>query len=256
MREAQHLSSLTLALSLPEKAHVTSAWANSLAPFLQGVLMESIDQGYASWLHAQPFNPYSQYCLVGAESKTLSWHVNTLTDEAFRQIILPLQRLDSFRLRGVDMEVDVEGRTVTTASVKELTDMIYHADAKRQKVEFVTPTAFKQSGSYVFLPSVKLIFQNLLMRYFQVYEGSNEVDVETVDYLEKYVHVSSYQLRSQYFDHAAYEKRKIPGYTGSVGLSFKGPQPIVGLAQMLLRFGEYAGVGIKTSMGMGGIRCS
>ena len=44
---------------------------------------------------------------------------------------------------------------------------------------------------------------------------------------------------------------KIPAYQGSLSLKLLGPQQVVNLVHMLLRFGMYSGVGIKTAMGMG-----
>jgi CRISPR-associated endoribonuclease Cas6 len=94
------------------------------------------------------------------------------------------------------------------------------------------------------------------MHYSQIYEGDNEVDPDTVDYIDQHARITAYHLRSQYFDHAADSGKKIPAFVGSLTIGTKGPQALTGLAHMLLSFGEYAGIGIKTSMGMGGVTCS
>lgn len=254
MGNSQRLTAMTLMLRPTNGERLTLSQASSLGPFLQGVLMEHIDSEYAAWLHAQPFNPYSQYCLLGADGQTLGWRISTLTLEAFQHIALPLQQMDGFDLRAAGMSLGVESLSITSTSQKDLTDLIYGAQERRIKVEFVTPTAFKRAGSYVFMPDVRSIFQNLLMRYYQVYEGSNEVEEETLGYLEQHIRIVSYRLQSHYFGHVA-GKAKIPGFLGTVTFALDGPQQVCGLANMLVRFGEFAGVGIKTSMGMGGMRC-
>ena len=104
------------------------------------------------------------------------------------------------------------------------------------------------------MPSVRLILQNLLMHYDALYGDSGEIDEETLQYMEQNVKILSYRLHSQYFSHVS-GTRKIPAFMGSLTLSCQGPQPIVGLVRMLLNFGEYAGIGIKTAMGMGGMKC-
>ena len=74
-------------------------------------------------------------------------------------------------------------------------------------------------------------------------------------YMEWCARIVSYKLHSQYFPHVT-KDHKIPAFVGSVVLKCHGPQPMIGLVRMLLKFGEYAGIGIKTSMGMGGVRCT
>ena len=105
------------------------------------------------------------------------------------------------------------------------------------------------------MPSVRLIFQNLLMHYRQVYEGNKEIDVDTVAYIDQHVRITAYNLRSQYFAYASGAGKRIPAFMGSLTFSIGGPPTMGGLARMLLKFGEYAGVGVKTSMGMGAFSC-
>lgn len=47
---------------------------------------------------------------------------------------------------------------------------------------------------------------------------------------------------------------KIPAFVGSLTLHAAGPQSLRGLVAMLLSFGEASGIGVKTSMGMGGVQ--
>lgn len=255
MAEQAHISELTLTLGVPAGTRISLAQASSFGPLLQGALMEHVDHAYAAWLHVQPFNPYSQYCVTGKRDGTLAWHITALNDEALRQILVPLQTLDSITLHKVNMTFTVQVHSLTTTTLKSITDEISSNTASYAKVEFVTPTAFKSAGRYVIVPNVRLIFQNLLMQYGQMYETSDEADQDTVDYIDKNVWIRSYHLHSQRMEHVNPQGRAVSGFVGDLSLSIKGPQPLVGLVHMLLRFGEYAGVGIKTSMGMGGMRC-
>ena len=47
---------------------------------------------------------------------------------------------------------------------------------------------------------------------------------------------------------------KIPGFKGDITIRIGGPQQMSNMAWMLAKFGEYAGVGIKTGIGMGAIK--
>ncbi|WP_039993143.1 CRISPR-associated endoribonuclease Cas6, partial [Slackia sp. CM382] len=251
----QHLSTLELRFSLSEDIAMSRGQVASMGPFLQGFLMECIASDYATYLHGLPFNPYSQYCFLGDNGKTLKWRISTLTNEAFEQIAAPIQLVDSIEIKSLHLSLPVEQRTLETISLKDLTDSIYADESSKQSITFITPASFKQSGSYMFMPSVRLIFQNLLMRYGQVYENEKEIDPGTLEFIEQNVRMASYDLRSQYFSHAMNESRKVPAFVGSLRLSIRGSQALTGLVHMLSKFGEYSGIGIKTSMGMGGMRC-
>ena len=178
-----------------------------------------------------------------------------MTDEAAEQVIRPMRDVRSIKVRGIGSTLEVRRSTVEVIELTCLTDLIRDGDTGRSSLSFLTPTSFKSAGSYVFMPSVRLILQNLLMRYNQLYEGDKEVDEETMLYMERCARIVSYKLHSQYFPHVT-KDHKIPAFVGSVVLKCHGPQPMIGLVRMLLKFGEYAGIGIKTSMGMGGVRCT
>lgn len=247
----QQLSSLTLVLK-PTEALERSQRSGSLGPYLQGALMERVDAGYAALLHELPFNPYSQYCYWEGES--LVWRINALTNEASSHIIEPVRRLDVVEIKAMRASLEVTKTSLETLSLSALTGSVNEPGEDKLRVRFVTPTSFKSQGSYVIMPSVRLVLQNLLMHYGQVYDNNKEGYAETVEYVDRHMRILSYNLRSSYFGHIAGGRQRIPAFVGTMTLGLRGPDMTAGLARMLLRFGEYAGVGIKTSMGMGGLR--
>jgi CRISPR-associated endoribonuclease Cas6 len=226
-----------------------------LGPYLQGIVFEKIASSYASALHDLPFNPYSQYCFLDRQSGALVWQVNTLTDEAAEQIIKPLQTIGSINIKKKDIKLQVAQTSLKTIALKQLTDLIYSCEQTKTSIQILTPISFKSAGNYIHIPNLRLLFQNLIMRYGQAYSGSNEVDQQTIDYIGEHARMTSYSLRSAYYENISTSGIKIPAFIGSMTISVKGPQPMTGLAHMLLQFAEYAGIGIKTSMGMGGVLC-
>ena len=251
----EHITTMTLKLAIPESTQISPVQASAAGPYLQGVLMEKVNATYADSLHHLAFNPYSQYCVKDSDANALVWRVSALTDEASEQMISPLMKLDSVEVKGLSSTFEISKKSTETVSIKALTDLIHDDAPKRASVSFVTPASFKSKGEYVFMPSSKLVLQNLLMHYCQVYEGDKEIDGETLAYLEQKTRITSYNLRSRYFEHVAGKGSAIPSFVGSIVLNVDGPPTMVGLVRMLLKFGEFAGVGIKTSMGMGGLRC-
>lgn len=247
----QQLTSLTLVLK-PGMPIERPRPSQSFGPYLQGALMERIDSGYATLLHQQPFNPYSQYCYW--EGDTLIWRISTVTNDAMTYIIEPLRTLDTIHLRATNVALNVTKTTQETITLKSLQDTVKEPGPSRIRVQFITPTSFKSHGEYVIMPSVRLIAQNLLMHYGQVYEDNKEGYAETIDYIDKNVRITSYNLRSCPFGQVARKGREVPAFIGTAAFTLRGPDMVTGLVRMLLKFGEYAGVGIKTSMGMGGFK--
>lgn len=250
----EQISTLSMVLEPPPSFGATVSKVNSLGPYLQGALLERADSEFVGILHRLPFNPYSQCCTLDGEGRVV-WRISALTQEVADELIDPVLDMGRVELRAVGATFDVTERSLETVDLKTLLDSIYEEGPSRVRLQFPTPAAFKSQGSYVFMPSVRLIFQNLLMHYSQVYEGSKEIDFDTVDYIDQNVRITSYNLQSRYYAHAAAQDKKIPAFVGSLTLSIGGPASMAGLVRMLLRFGEFAGVGIKTSMGMGGFAC-
>lgn len=225
----------------------------ALGPALQSVLMEHVDESYAAQLHISTLNPYSQCCFRNDENE-LIWRITALTSEAMERLVAPASAIKTFRVRNLNESFDVTKTTIESFGTDRLLETLKGDAPSVFKVRFVTPAAFRSKGRYVIIPDARFIFQNLLMRYNQVYAGDSEVDPDTLEYIVEHVAITSYGLRSRYFPRTMGKSDKIPAFMGSLTFRVVGPQSLRGLVAMLLTFGEVAGVGIKTAMGMGGMQ--
>lgn len=251
----ESLSRISLVIEPTSKKVYSNAQLNAFGPMLQGALMEQIDSSYASYLHSLSFNPYSQTCTL-SDNKEIVWTVAALNSDAESYLLRPAYEMQQVELRAINEAFIIKKKCLESSSLQEILDQIKTCDAMRHQIRFTTPTAFKSGGEYVFMPTPRLIFQNLFMHYNQVYAGNHEIDEETIEYIASHVRISSYNLMSHYFAHTtAVSKNKIPAFVGRTTLYVDKNQSLQGLVGMLLSFGEYAGVGIKTSMGMGGMCC-
>ena len=118
-------------------------------------------------------------------------------------------------------------------------------------LEFLTPTAFKSNGRYVILPDVRYIFQSLMNKYGVSSPDMEMYDEETLEQLVQNSNIIRYKLKSVYFP---MEGIKIPSFKGELSIKVNGTATMAKYAQLLTDFGEYSGIGIKTAMGMGGVR--
>lgn len=219
---------------------------------MQGVLMEQISSSYAEQMHEQGLKPYSQYLVC--EGQRVSWVVSTFTQEAYRQIIMPLMRREftEFVLDKKDIHIKICGRNLYTVDKQELLKEFYSDTCDRYlNLEFLTPTAFRSNGKYIIMPDVRYIYQSLMNKYSAASADMEMYDHETLEQLAAGTDIIRYQLRSACFP---LEGVKIPSFKGEVRIRVNGTDTMARYARLLVKFGEYSGVGIKTAMGMGGLR--
>lgn len=217
---------------------------------LQGVIMEHIEEEYAEILHQSNLKPYSQ-CVVKQDDKRI-WYIRTVTQEAYKKMIIPLSQLNEFEIKNGQIHVNIVRRNFETRAENELLKEFYEIPANRfLNLTFQTPTAFKSNGKYVFYPDIRMIYQSLMMKYTASSEGMDMIDEDTLEQLTQNSEIVRYHLHSMSFP---LEGVNIPGFVGSIRLKIKGTDTMARYARMLMKYGQYSGVGIKTAMGMGAIR--
>lgn len=218
---------------------------------LQGVLMERLDTAYIDFLHRQQMHPYSQYVVTTEDGPV--WHIQTLNEEAYENIIKKfLHGRDSFTLRHTGQKVFIRYHQVDFLKKTDLLDAFYYEQAGRDfPLEFLTPTAFRQNNRYVILPDIRLICQNLMMKYTMSSRTVDMMDEEALEQIVEHCFIKRHRIQSKLFP---VEGSTIPGFVGSVTIHCKGTETMARYFRLLLDFGEFSGVGVKTAVGMGAMR--
>ena len=223
----------------------------SLSTAFQGYLMDLIDEGFADKMHSSGYHPYSQFVMI-VDGK-LRWVINVLDEEAEKFIVKKLLEDDvkSVHINKLEDDLNIINKEYFVTTYDELFKECYFKnDSRYIEVRFLTPTAFKQNNRYQFFPDIKLIFQSLMMKYDAASSQNVIFDAELLKHFEENTEIVSYNLRSTSFFVNA---NKIPAFIGRLVFKINGPMQMANLAYLLLRFGAYSGVGIKSGMGMGGI---
>lgn len=238
----------TLTIKLKKEDDITY----QISSLLHGFLMTNINYEYGEFLHQSNLKPYSQHLEISRDE--CLWSINTLNKQAYENIIKPMlnENITSVYLANRDVRVDIISKEVSVMSYEQLMEKTFFASCSRYiNLKFTTPTAFKSDGEYIFYPTVKHIF-NSFVRKYDIANGSTQIYTpELVDDIVKYVRISKYNLKSTYF---SLEGIKIPAFLGEITIKINGPQQFVNLIHLLVKFGEYSGVGIKTAMGMGSVK--
>jgi CRISPR-associated endoribonuclease Cas6 len=226
---------------------------SSLGPFFQGVLMDAINLEYADFLHRQEINPYSMY-LIKNENDQIVWVINTLTSAAHEQIadVIMSDKFTDFKLLAINADVRILQKSTTKVPFSILRSIFYEeSPVYRVSCRLMSPTSFKQQGKYKILPDVRLILQSLITKYTHIVEESDFDDEDLLVDLTDHTEIVSHNIMSSYFN---FSQVKIPGFVGRITFSTLRSSTLGNYLKMLLKFGEFSGCGIKTSMGMGALK--
>lgn len=156
--------------------------------------------------------------------------------------------------------IDLNSGVLTLAEIKqthfEKTADIIRISRRRQQegrkteLTFSTATSFKQKGKYMIFPEMRLILQSLINRWNLVCPDVLLNDDHAFESLERGLTIQDYRLRSTRFP---LKEVKIPGFIGSIFIASRLSAPMEELWQLLLTFAPFCGIGIKSTLGMGGV---
>lgn len=222
-----------------------------MSSLFHGALMEMLPEVYAEYLHHSQLHPYTQH--LEMREKEWYWIVCCLDKAAVQYIIREvLFKLEYLEIKKRNLQVHIIGKQYHEIAQKELLNSFYEMQSERYtELHFLTPTAFKQKGRYIFYPDIRCIYQSLMNKYDAAAKEESMIDEEALTQLCENTQIIRYDLKSVYF---YLEKVRIPAFIGKVTIKMSGTQTMANFARMLFEFGTYAGIGIKTALGMGAYR--
>lgn len=153
--------------------------------------------------------------------------------------------IGSKRLRPLEIE-----KSGPWIGVADWAQMLQQKPTKEVKLFFYTPTAFRQGDLDLPLPLPRLVFRGLAARWNAFSPLPLPLSSETID---RRIALSSAHIQTRiFFDGRSH----IPGFVGEVGLRILRGTPNIEAQAIaaLTDFAFYAGVGRKTTHGMGLVR--
>lgn len=241
------LKRYTMTLDPQEPGHSRPEWAYHL----YAALLEEAPETFGAVSHRDGTTPVSQY--LSREGERLVWRVTLLGGESEAALAPVLEAREEYRLKKDGRTLHVARRSFDQISEVEELFVRSAGCSGLHQLTVRTPAAFKSRGQYQILPSPRLILQSLIKQWNGCFPGCpiEDEDGEGMETIAAGLLCRSYQLRSQsYF----LKGNRIPGFVGSLMLD---TTRLIGfhrtLADALLYFSGYAGIGIKTALGMGGV---
>ena len=242
------IQQVQLVLAPPTGVRVPQAWAYRL----YGWLMAQLPADVGDALHLQGEHPIAHFLHFSPEKQALIWTVNLL-NETVRQSVSPLlTSVKEIPLHELTLPV-TEVRVSPAVSAAELIRFGRSYGENRAKLVFLSPCAFKQSGRYAIFPQETLLLQSLTAHWNAAFPEYALTDDDALLALQQGLHIVDYNLRTTRYP---LKETRIPSFQGSVTVEAHLAPPLLELWNALLSFAPYGGVGIKTTLGMGGTVCS
>ena len=223
---------------------------NEWAYRMYAALLGHAPAEFTSAVHEDGITPLSQHLLPQGDH--LQWTVTLLGDRSEATLGPILSGTDSYYLEKDRVNLKVTDRKAEV--VEDIEDMLLRGTrhGELHRLRFCTATAFKSQGRYLNLPTTRLIIQSLIKKWNGCFPECpiEDEDGEGLDALAAGLRCREFLLQSRIY----YLKgNSIPGFTGNLTLENRLSGFQKDLTSALLLFAGYAGVGIKTTLGMGGV---
>ena len=240
--------------------HINFSDGTRIHPFLSnvlhGIMMEHIDTDYATILHKSTVHPYRQYVFYDTKQDTTIWRVIGLNQDAIINILEPLFHLpEQVFVRQQQKYLQITDRIIyDETSYDFLYETFLEAPLRTVKtidLKFITSASFKSQGEYIPFPDTSRFFKGLLRRWNAFSTNHPIKGDHLADTLASLFKVCDYHLK---FSPYRIERVQIPAFKGHYTLRPNTKHPLFPIAMLLLAYGEFAGIGIKTPFGMGAYR--
>lgn len=215
-----------------------------------GMLLERLPDSIKESLHADGLRPFSQYVLASGKNACV-WRVAAWDDavsQSLGEVLNPGAKL-LLKQKGIEMKLDqvtCEAREEADWAAPILTE---DPPCRKYTLRLLTPCTHKSDGKYALFPTPQFIINGLYRRLGSFSNTISVDDTQAMKALCEHTDIVGYDLRSAIF---SLEGARVTGYQGQVTLYLRGSPQIARLGGLILSFARFAGVGIKTSLGMGG----
>lgn len=219
--------------------------------YLYAALLERLPREFGQRVHEDGTSPVSQF--VCLREGALYWSVALLGEEA-EALAGPVLKA----CRPLSLQKDGVTLTPSLEALEQIADAdgLFRqgaAGSRLHRLEVCTAAAFKSRGQYLNLPTPRLILQSLMKKWNGCFPDCPIVDEDGqgMEAMAGGLTIREFRLRD-----AAYslKGRLIPGFRGTLTLENRLTGFHRELADALLEFSGFSGVGIKTALGMGGVR--
>ncbi|MCC8090872.1 MAG: CRISPR system precrRNA processing endoribonuclease RAMP protein Cas6 [Oscillospiraceae bacterium] len=222
----------------------------SCAYALYAWLLSQMPEEVGDTLHQQGETPLSQYLYYDFDRKETIWILSFLADW-LAEIAQPvLSGLSCISLHSGALRVSLISCRETPSAPTLIEQARQAAECRYTTFQLLSPVSFRQNGRYVLFPQERLLLQSLIAKWNLTFPRYTLEDADAFQALETGSHIVDYRLRTSRLH---IKHPKFPGCYGIVPVESRLSAPLEEIWRLLVRFAPYCGIGIKTTLGMGGV---
>ena len=214
----------------------------NLAYRLYAWLLACLSSEEAEKFHAPETSQLNQYI-----SRDI-WTINLLGETAANAVGEILEKVSEIELDVCKLQLD----KLSVETIPDAETLLMLGQKRTQnltRLSFRSPTSFKSGGRYMIYPREELLIQSLVNRWNECFPEYTLSDDEALAELQSGIHIVDYRLRTCRY---RLKGASIPAFVGDIMIEAKLPLVLRDVWNSLLCFAKYRGVGIKTTLGMGG----
>ena len=205
---------------------------------------------YIDFLHSMQYHPYTQF--IENDNENSIWHINLLDANAEKKICPIFDKKRSIKFDNSEEEINIIDVEQIELSNQQLLLELSNTNPERYvKIKILTPISFKSYNNYYYFPNIRLIFNSIINRFNKFFIDFTLDGTDVLNEIEENFIMSDYNIKTKNF---YLERVKIKGFVGDITFRFNGTMQLANIGNLLLKYGEFTGIGIKTSMGMGGFK--
>ncbi len=225
---------------------VDSSWGY----LLYAALLEQAPIDFADAVHRDGFTPVRQF--LKADEHYMLWTVTLMNPWAEEALSHVLDRLQYLQLKRYSMKFTVQSRVKRQVMEGEWLFEQSVTQSQRHQLTFVTPTAFRSKKQHCTLPTMRLVIRSLIGSWNGAMADCpiEDEDDAGLNVLVEGLHCVDYSLRQTTY---RLKGNIVPGFVGYMVIENRLSGFHRQLADGLLAYSGYAGIGMKTALGMGGV---
>lgn len=241
------ITQVRLALTSQENIRISSDFVYNI----YGAWMRTLEPEQADFIHNErSMNQNLRVDFSHPHSALLT--INLLTEETAHYMLPLIKETRQYFLRKHNCTLVAQEPKIHEIKEEDLINPYFMSICCQNRItlRLTTPTTFKTNNHYAIFPTPELIIQSAVAKWNMLGLNVTVEDQQAVQQLMESTMITNYRLNSSRY---YLKDTRIQSFLGSVTLSIHGPEPMVRLFNMLMHVLQYTGLGIKTSLGMGGV---
>lgn len=230
-------------------------YAENMSYYFYSYFMDFFGDDISNKLHENTLKPISIFTYKNMNNDEYVVNINITADEHFcNEIANKILSIESYDINALNESFKVKEKIMYSSITEDeyAKKYLYSInDRNLRQINILTTTTFKQGDEYALFPEIHLILNSAINKWNNFSEKYQITDKQVIEEINNSCKIISYDLKTSTY---IIKGSRIDGFKGTIRIAINSNNTIKGLIFMILDFLNYSGIGIKTALGMGGVK--